>query len=74
MRFDHYLEMHVQNADILQETCPDQILDYTTFCMHDELPENCRVVAFPRTPKPHEITDKWPWVNKYWIYKPEEKD
>jgi hypothetical protein len=28
----------------------------------EELPEGCRIVAFPRTPKPHEIEEKWKWV------------
>lgn len=29
MRFDHYLEMLVWNADIVQEICPGLVLDYT---------------------------------------------
>ena len=68
MRFDHYLEMIVQDADIVQNLCPDEVLDYTTHCQTDELPQNCKVVAFPRSPKPHEIVDKYAWVNKYWNY------
>lgn len=68
MRFDHYLEMLVQNCDILQDMCPGQILDYTTHCMQAELSDTCRVVAFPRSPKPHEIVGKWPWVDKHWVY------
>jgi hypothetical protein len=30
----------------------------------EEVPENCRIIAFPRTPKPHEIGEKW--VNDHW--------
>lgn len=66
MRFDHYLEMCVQNADIIQELCPDEVLDYNSHCQQDILPKNCRVVAFPRNPKPHEIKNKWDWVQIYW--------
>ena len=32
MRFDHYLEMLVQSADVLQDLCKDQILDYMSHC------------------------------------------
>ena len=37
-------------------------------CLQDDLPKDCRIVAFPRSPKPHEIVGKWTWVDKYWIY------
>ena len=69
MRFDHYLEMLVWNADIVQDLCPGVVLDYTQHCQVDELPEDCGVVAFPRSPKPHEIVGKYKWVDQYWIYK-----
>lgn len=70
MRFDHYLEMLVWNADIVQNLCPDLVLDYMNHCRKDELPDTCAIVAFPRNPKPHEITGKWKWVDKYWVYEP----
>lgn len=66
MRFDHYLEMLVQNADYIQEICPNKVLDYTSHCQRDELPEECAIVAFPRSPKPHEVVDRHPWVTEHW--------
>lgn len=66
MRFDHYLEMLVWNADIVQDLCKDQVLDYTMHCQQEKLPENCKIVAFPRMPKPHEIVGKFKWVEQHW--------
>lgn len=64
MRFDHFLEMMCQNATIVQKELPGQVLDYMqTFALltegEKEVPPGCRVVAFPRQPKPHEISDHW---------------
>ena len=69
MRFDHYLEMLVHDAIVLQDVSPGVILDYTTHCMTEDLPKSCGIVAFPRSPKPHEVVGKFGWVEKYWIYK-----
>jgi len=68
MRFDHYLEMLVHNAIILQDEVPGRILDYTTHCQQESLPEGCSIVAFPRSPKPHEIEEKYEWVREFWSY------
>jgi len=59
MRFDHYLEMLIWNADVCQVLCPGHVLDYTNYCQLNELPSHCRIVAFPRHPKPHQIVNKW---------------
>ena len=67
MRFDHYLEMLVFNADLVQEMLPGQVLDYMEHCKgKPDVPENCRIIAFPRTPKPHEIMDTEPWTKNHW--------
>lgn len=69
MRFDHYLEMLVQNAQIVQKMVPGQLIDYS-YCFREhkmkDLPPDCRIVAFPRNPKPHEIPDEW--AKKHWVY------
>lgn len=68
MRFDHYLEMLVWNATIVQEYLPGQVVDYSNHFLqggHQNVPEGCRVVAFPRNPKPHEIQDEW--AKKFWV-------
>ena len=62
MRFDHYLEMLVWNAQIVQEIAPGQLIDYSQHFEQNkntELSADCRIVAFPRNPKPHEIDDEW---------------
>ena len=62
MRFDHYLEMLVLNAELLQKVIPGQLIDYSQHFKvngNSKLPEDCRIVAFPRNPKPHEIDDEW---------------
>ena len=65
MRFDFFLEMMVLNADELQKVFPEQIQDYVTTCKGKEkVPENCRIICFPRDPKPHECHE--PWINIYW--------
>lgn len=62
-RFDFWLEMTVANADYVQEYLPGQFLDYCSFCQ-EIVPEGCRIVAFPRDPKPHEA--KAPWIQDLW--------
>ena len=65
VRFDHFLEMMIQNADFLQTFFPKEILDFNMHCKQDALPEGCSVVCFPRSPKPHEVD--YLWIKKYWI-------
>ena len=51
MRFDHYLEMMVWDATLVQKVLQGQVLDYVqTFKTEGkvEVPESCRVIAFPR--------------------------
>ena len=69
MRFDHYLEMLVHDAQIIQQLVPGQLIDYSQHFIQNkqkDLPANCRIVAFPRNPKPHEISDEW--AKHHWIY------
>jgi hypothetical protein len=70
MRFDHYLEMLVWDSGLIQKLLPGQVLDYsTTFAKADidvVVPADCRVIAFPRNPKPHEIKNNW--VYELWTY------
>jgi hypothetical protein len=71
MRFDHYLEMLVHNALIVQDRLPGQVVDYSSHFLkaaNTEVPAGCRIVAFPRNPKPHEIKDEW--AHRLWIYNP----
>lgn len=71
LRFDHYLEMLVWDCTLVQKELPGQVLDYMqTFVQQKqkEVPADCRVIAFPRTPKPHEINDSW--RDKLWHYNP----
>lgn len=65
MRFDFLLEMLVHEADLLQNVFKGQIIDYCKECKSKEcVPEICRIVCFPREPKPHECKEKW--VLNYW--------
>jgi len=60
MRFDFFLEMMIKNADELQKIFMSQIEDYNTSCKNQEnVPKNCRIVCFPRDPKPHQCNEKW---------------
>ena len=58
--------MIVLNADFAQEEFPGLILDFSSECNSDELPGKPSIVAFPRDPKPHEVTDK-AWVKQHWV-------
>ena len=69
MRFDHYLEMLVWNAELVQQVVPGHLIDYSQHFRVNkgtELPPDCRIVAFPRNPKPHEIEDSW--AAEHWVY------
>lgn len=63
-RFDFWTEMMVKNADTVQELFPGQFLDYLTYCKN-EVPQGCRMVCFPREPKPHDFTSDW--IKELWI-------
>ena len=63
-KLDHWLEMIVENADLLQQLYPGQICEYKKSCV-EEVPANCRIVCFPLQPKPHEIPS--PWIKERWI-------
>ena len=63
-RFDFWTEMMVKNAQIVQELFPQQFLDYLTYCKN-HVPEGCRMVCFPREPKPHNFTSDW--IKDLWI-------
>jgi hypothetical protein len=63
-RFDFWTEMMVTNADIVQELFPGQFLDYLTYCK-ETVPEGCRMVCFPRDPKPHEYPSEW--IRDLWV-------
>lgn len=65
MRFDFFLEMLIADADPLQSVYPGQILDYCKECKGKvKVPETCRIVCFPRDPKPHECSE--PWISEFW--------
>jgi hypothetical protein len=65
-RFDYWLEMIVKQAEFVQDHFPGEISDYLADCLHEELPKNTKIVAFPRDPKPHEVTGVYPWVLQNW--------
>ena len=60
VRFDHYLELLVKNADFIQDLYKGKVLDYNSHCKNKEqIPENCSIIAFPRNPKPHQCSETW---------------
>ena len=67
IRFDHYLEFIVKNADFTQDVFIGKILDYNTYCKDkklEELPKDGAIIAFPRSPKPHQCSEDW--IKKFW--------
>ena len=67
IRFDHYLEFIVKNADFTQDVFIGKILDYNTYCKDkklEELPKDGSIIAFPRSPKPHQCNEDW--IKKLW--------
>jgi len=64
VRFDFWLEMMAKSAYYLQDFYKTQIVDYASDCQ-EILPENSRIVCFPRYPKPHESHASW--IKEYWI-------
>ena len=68
-RFDHWLEMVLDEADLLQDLYPHAILEYRHDCKNGHLPRNglgC-IVNFPLKPKPHEVVDSDSWVAEHWV-------
>jgi tetratricopeptide (TPR) repeat protein len=63
-RFDHWLEMMVSKADLIQEMFPGHVVDYVNACTV-AVPVNARIVVFPLRPKPHEFPA--PWVKEIWL-------
>ena len=43
-----FIEMLIWNADIVQEICPGAVLEYGIDCQKNELPQECKIVAFTR--------------------------
>lgn len=65
IRFDHYLEYILKNSDFIQDIFPEKVLDYNTYCKGiSELPKKAAIIAFPRSPKPHECEETW--VKHHW--------
>ena len=68
-RFDYWLEMMVENADIIQKLYPKQAIDFKTHIRDsglDKVPSTARIINFPLNPKPHQVTNI-EWVRKFWI-------
>jgi hypothetical protein len=65
-RFDHWLEMLIPNAPLLQDIFPGHCLEYVGQAQQD-IPENCRLVSFPLDPKPHQAVNMCEWVKEKWI-------
>ena len=63
-RFDHWLEMRIANADILQDIAPGVVVEYRAVCT-ETLPPSARLVTFPLQPKPHDLPA--PWVKERWV-------
>lgn len=75
LRFDHWLEMLLPPRrpagaahgaagppggwrESVQERFAGQVVEYRSGCAGG-LPEGARLVCFPRSPKPHQVTDEW---------------
>ncbi|KAE9349104.1 hypothetical protein PF008_g7049 [Phytophthora fragariae] len=65
-KFDHWLEMAHPEACFLENTFPNQIVEYRSL---DESaatpPPNASVVCFPLLPKPHGATSTW--LAHHWV-------
>ena len=64
IRFDHWLEMAVKRACVLQRELPGQLVEYVGHC-ESKVPDGARVVNFPLHPKPHHLTHTW--VADVWV-------
>jgi len=65
-KFDHWLEMLVGNADILQNILPGVIIEYRRDVLTnaEEPPPAASIVCFPLDPKPHDVHT--PWLDRHW--------
>ena len=64
MRWDHWVEMVVPQAHLLQSLFPGVLVDYRTSCASSGPPATAALVTFPRYPKPHEVDT--PWISEHW--------
>ena len=65
MRWDHWVEMLLPDADVLQQLYPGLFVDYRRHCREaGGPPPGSACVCFPRTPKPHEVDTAW--VREHW--------
>ena len=50
----------IKGSDFIQDLFNGKVLDYNECCKGiDILPQDASIIAFPRSPKPHECTEKW---------------
>ena len=63
-RFDHWLEMNIVNAALLQDFAPGVVVEFRAVCT-ETLPPEASLVTFPLQPKPHDFPA--PWVAERWI-------
>lgn len=64
MRWDHWVEMVVPNAHLIQQAFPGLVADFSRDCAGGEPPLGTAIVCFPRTPKPHQA--QVAWVHRHW--------
>ena len=64
MRWDHWVEMIIPEAHIIQDIFPGVVVDYRKHCTSAGPPPTAAIVCFPRFPKPHQVEDAW--VVKNW--------
>eukprot|EP00966_Prymnesium_polylepis_P295554 6825520-Prymnesium_polylepis.1 len=65
MRWDHWVEMVVPAAHLLQVLHPGLLVDFRTDCAAAGTPPTgAALVAFPRYPKPHEVEAAW--IAEHW--------
>lgn len=53
-------------ADTWQKECPEMLYSYKWHVKKHGLPSNCRVVHFHGRPRPHEVVEKEPFLQKHW--------
>jgi len=66
-KFDHWLEMVVTDATLVQYCCDEMlVLEYAQSCKGlQHPPENCSIVCFPLQPKPHQCP-QLAWLQNNW--------
>lgn len=63
-RFDHWLQLLLPQADLIQREFPGLCRDFNSGCK-SALPEQCGVVIFPQSPKPLDYPADW--VYDHWV-------